>query len=218
MSRIEDPKPTGGGPYTDYVWPVVATFPIETVAARTARAFADVFEGRRSARELNAAPRDHILSALLYATAPRFWKDGDVLRRSLRPALSCGALHPISILMFADVAVFRVNADACALEQIAFPEDVRVAWLSRCAELLPNANGVFLVLVADMARPRAAYDHSESLPWRDAGALLQTLAYSAEVFELGFCPMGIVGNEVVAALPANGQLIAVGGAAIGLRE
>ncbi|WP_153041057.1 hypothetical protein [Paraburkholderia monticola] len=73
-----------------------------------------------------------------------------------------------------------------------------------------------MALVADMAKPKAAYENGESLLLRDAGALLQTLALATEWCGLGFCPLGILGNEVVSALPANEQLLAVGAAAIGV--
>jgi nitroreductase len=41
---------------------------------------------------------------------------------------------------------------------------------------------------------QGAYGNSESLVWRDSGALLQTLALAAELYGLGFCPLGILGS------------------------
>lgn len=53
----------------------------------------------------------------------------------------------------------------------------------------------------------SAYADSETLVWRDAGAMLQTLALVAELFGLGFCPLGILGSEVVSALPSGGSFL-----------
>ena len=217
MTRTEDPQPLGDdGPYSDYAWPVESSTQFEPLIAPAARAFVDVFEQRRSTRSLSPAPLELTVGALLFALTPRFWKDGDALRRSRRPALSAGALHPISVLLFNESAVFRVNADSCILEKLTFATEVRDAWIRNCQRVLPEANGEFLTLVADMTRPMSAYAHSETLVWRDAGATLQTLALVAQLFGLGFCPLGILGNEVVSALPSGAQLLAVGAAAIGL--
>ncbi|MDT6997669.1 hypothetical protein [Burkholderia cenocepacia] len=216
MIHIEDPQPLGDGPYSDYVWPVESSISVEPFSAPAGRTFIDVFEKRRSTRALSRAPRALTVGALLFALTPRFWKEGDALRRSRRPTLSSGALHPISMLLFDESAVFRINAESCMLEKLTFPMEVRDAWVRKCQQVLPDANGAFLTLVADMARPMSAYAHSETLAWRDAGATLQTLALVAELFGLGFCPLGILGAEVVSALPAGKQLLAVGAAAIGL--
>ncbi|MBI0361031.1 nitroreductase family protein [Burkholderia oklahomensis] len=216
MLRTDDPKPLGDGPYSDYIWPVDSSTQFEPLSAPARRTFVDVFEQRRSTRALSPAPLELTVGALLFALVPRFWKEGDVLRRSRRPTLSAGALHPISVLLFSESAVFRINADSCMLEKLAFTTEVRDAWVSKCRRVLPAANGAFITLVADMARPMSAYADSETLVWRDAGAMLQTLALVAELFGLGFCPLGILGSEVVSALPSGGQLLAAGAAAIGL--
>jgi hypothetical protein len=216
LTRTDDPQPQGNGQYSDYVWPVESRTQFEAFVAPAGRAFVDVFEQRRSIRTLSAAPLELMVGALLFALTPRFWKEGDALRRSRRPTLSAGALHPISMLLFTESAAFRLNADTCMLEKLAFGTKARDAWVDRCRRVLPDANGAFLTLVADMARPMSAYAHSETLVWRDAGATLQTLAFVAELFGLGFCPLGLLGNEVVSALPSGDQLLAVGAAAIGL--
>jgi hypothetical protein len=157
-----------------------------------------------------------MVSMFHFALTPRFWQEGDALRGSRRPALSAGALHPISVVLFADLTVYRVNVESCTLDKLTFSEEAHGAWLGRCRYLLPKADGAFIVLIADMGKSTAAYENSESLVLRDAGAMLQTIALASEWFGLGFCPLGILGNEVVAALPSSEQLLAVGAAAIGL--
>lgn len=215
MTHTEDPVPLGDGPFQDYSWPILRVVPFGQQRAPGERSFLDVFESRRSARELTSAPLDALVDVLRLALVPRFWKDGDPLRRSRRPALSAGALHPISVLLFAGVAVYRANADDCVLEELNVSAELRTSWVSKCKHVLSDADGAFIVLVADMARPMAAYENSESLVWRDSGALLQTVALAAEAYGLGFCPLGILGSEVVEGLPGADKLLAVGAAAIG---
>jgi hypothetical protein len=178
--------------------------------------FVDIFERRRSTRALAPATVDSMTTVFHLALTPRFWQEGDAMRRTRRPALSAGALHPISVVLFVDGVTYRVNSELCTLDRLSFPSEIYEMWTSRCKLLLPNAQGAFIALVADMAKPKAAYENGESLLLRDAGALLQTLALATECCGLGFCPLGILGNEVVSALPANEQLLAVGAAAIGV--
>ncbi|WP_123863478.1 hypothetical protein [Burkholderia plantarii] len=102
------------------------------------------------------------------------------------------------------------------LEKLTFAPEARDAWIDKCQRVLPGSNGALLTFVADMARPASAYAHCETLVWRDAGAMLQTLALVATLFGLSFCPLGLLGSEVVSALPLSEQLLAVGAAAIGL--
>ncbi|MFP3801310.1 nitroreductase family protein [Paraburkholderia sp. SIMBA_027] len=216
MPRIEDPRPLEDSPFLDYRWPVLRTTPLGPHRVPVERTFLDIFESRRSTRELGAAPIESLVDVLRLALVPRFWKDGDPLRRSRRPALSAGALHPISVLLLAGTGAYRLNADESALEELSIKHEVRANWLHKCKRVLPSADGAFIVLIADRARPAAAYENCESLVWRDSGALLQTLALAAEAYGLGFCPLGILGNEIVDSLPAANQLLAVGAAAIGL--
>lgn len=216
MPRTEDPVPTGDRPYQEYVWPIVSVEPFAAASPPRAASFIDVFERRRSTRELAPASLESMVGMLLFALTPRFWKEQDKLKRSRRPSLSGGALHPISVLLFCDRDAYRINAETCSLEMLEVSAQTRDTWRSKCKSLLPRAEGAFLALVADLARPKSAYNYCESVVWRDAGALLQTLAFSAELFGFGFCPLGILGNEIVSTLPANEQLLAVGAATLGL--
>jgi nitroreductase len=167
---------------------------------------------------MQMASLDIICSMLAFVMAPRFRKDGDALLRTRRPSLSAGALHPVSVLLMpggGDMRLLRLDADASTVELIRFSAEKVNAWFQRCAELLPDANGSAIVLVADVARPSVAYHHFESLLWRDAGALLQNLAFASEAYGLAFCPLGLLGSEVVEAFDAGERLVAVGTAIVG---
>lgn len=217
MSHTEDPAPLEDSAFLEYKWRVVSSEIFAAIEVPPKRTFADVIEHRRSSRVLAPASLEQTVGALLFALRPRFWKEGDSLRRSRRPSLSAGALHPITVLLFHEHQTFRLNAESSTLDRLQFSDEAYAAWVSKCQGLLPEANGTFLALVADTARPSSAYANIESIVWRDAGAMLQTIALVSELFDLGFCPLGILGHEVVAELHADGQLLAVGAAVIGLR-
>jgi hypothetical protein len=82
-------------------------------------------------------------------------------------------------------------------------------------EILPDANGTAVVLLGDLERVAAVYENPCSLLWRDAGALLQTLFLSATAFRLAFCPIGLMGHELIEALGLEDRLVGVGAAMIG---
>lgn len=58
--------------------------------------------------------------------------------------------------------------------------------------------------------------NADSLSWRNAGALLATMQLAAGGLGLGFCPLGLLGEEVAASLfPSSGRLVAVGTCLVG---
>jgi len=80
---------------------------------------------------------------------------------------------------------------------------------------VPEAGGAHLVLAAALSRTDAAYEHPESLVWRDAGSLLAVLHLTATALDLGFCILGPLGHDIVMGLRGPPTLIAVGTAAVG---
>ncbi len=133
--------------------------------------------------------------------------------------LSGGALHPIDVVIVdwrGAPRIMRYDPLAHQLE-ILVPKVFNDLYeLAHAAgEIVPHARGTAVVLLADPARVAATYDKPESLLWRDAGALLQTLFLAATAFRLAFCPLGILGHEVVQALGLKKRLTAAGVAVIG---
>jgi hypothetical protein len=83
--------------------------------------------------------------------------------------------------------------------------------------LLPVGRPTYLVLLGDLTLVDAAYANPGSLLWRDAGALLATLHLCAASFGLGFCPLGVLGNGLRAAIfPDLDRVVACGTAAVGV--
>jgi hypothetical protein len=177
-----------------------------------------VLEHRRSYRQVTRAPLNEIINALGFAMRPRFWKDNDLFGRTRRPAISAGALHPLTALIIPnrdDHRIFRYDAVQHCLELLQTDTASLKAWLQRPAELLPDADGSIIILVADIAISGAVYERAESLVWRDAGALLQTVAMVCTAYRLAFCPLALLGTEVVATLRAPHRLLAAGSGLIG---
>lgn len=79
-----------------------------------------------------------------------------------------------------------------------------------CEEILPTAAGTAIVMIGDEERLADVYDNSASLMWRDAGALFQTLSLVATAYRMAFCPLGLLGREIVDALEIGDHAVPLG--------
>lgn len=131
-----------------------------------------------------------------------------------------GALHPIkSVIIDSDGYAVAYDDDHDAFLAIKPRKlDLLANGLRSCTTVLPSAHGHVIALMADVHLTSTVYKNPESLLWRDAGAVLQTLAMVSEAFDLGFCPLGILGQDFAdALLPEDHQYLGVGVAVIGQR-
>lgn len=170
-------------------------------------------------RRMQRAPLREVVNALAWATTPRAVLEGDGLMRSRRLSPSAGALHPIETVLVdwrGSPRAMRYNALSHRLEVLAVSHPVTLRSFARtCTEMLPDARGTALVFVGHTSRVAAAYEDPTSLLWRDAGALLQTLFFTATAFRLAFCPLGILGQEVIQAIGMPRDAVATGVALVG---
>ena len=183
--------------------------------------FDDVFLNRRSRRALARALLRDELGWLGYATAAQFEAEHQGLPRLLKPALAAGGLHAVTPILVSGLGyprAWRCRPEAGKVDvlTIADPQAIR-RLRAEASELLPDCSGCDLVvLVLDEALLAAAYEFWASLAWRDAGALLQTLALAATALGLGFCPLGILGGAALEALASPRRFRALGAAVVGL--
>jgi Nitroreductase family len=166
------------------------------------------------------APLREIVNVVAFTTQPRFVLANDALRRTRRPSPSAGALHPIDIALVDWRGALRLMRYDSFSHQLEILGPLKVLddlheFTGATEEIVSSARGTAVVLLGDVARVAAAYDNPDTLFWRDAGALLQTLFLAATAFRLAFCPLGILGHQVVQALGLEQRLIAAGVALIG---
>ena len=167
-------------------------------------------------------PLRSIINTIAFATNVRQIKLDDPLRRSRRPAPSGGALHAIDVLVVwpgREARVFRYEPFDHKLLKLAVSDARKLSvFIQDVANILPSASGALLLLTGDIRRVAAAYEQPDSLLWRDAGALMQTLHLTATAYGQAFCPLGILGEIALRAVRGDRQLKAVGVAAIGTQN
>lgn len=219
MNHRTDPTPrTVSETESGFFWPIRNSIRCRAVEGPEARYFSEIFEARRSTREMSPLPLKDVVNTVAYVCLPRARKVDDSAVRTRRPTISAGALHPISVVIVHGCRSLRAflydplthtlkTLDASGSELVSLSEKART--------VLPNALGTRLVFLADPAQIDAWYEVGCSLFWRDAGALMQSIALAATAFRQAFCPLGILGHEVPKALNAEGQLIACGVALLG---
>lgn len=184
-------------------------------------AFAEVLASRRSCRAMQRAPLREALSWLNYSTAPIARSEWGNVERARGPVLSSGALASVTPVLLSGRGaprLFRPEPSKGAVAELSVGSRAPLEALrERAGDLLPETKGCdLIILICAFDRLNATYEASASLAWRDAGAMLQTLALTATALGLGFCPLGLLGSEAADALAVEGDLRPVGMAVVGV--
>lgn len=219
MSDLTDPTPRSIGRIRNpFVWPVQRAIVCPKVFPPSGPQFSDVIEKRRSGRQMSRLSMSEIVNTVAYVSVPRFQKDGDLAHRTLRPSISAGALHPVSVILVdgrQKSRAFRYDPLTHCLQLLIASSSDLTSLAKKAETLVPDARGTMLVFLAEKSRTEAWYESGSSLYWRDAGALMQSIALTAAAFDQAFCPLGILGNEVADSLCGDGDLIPCGVAMLG---
>lgn len=169
---------------------------------------------------MQVAALSRVASVVRETLKSDFIGTGSHMGRKLKRVISAGALHPIkSVIIDSDGYAVAYDDDHDAFLAIKPRKlDLLAIGLRSCTTVLPSAHGHVIALMADVHLTSTVYKNPESLLWRDAGAVLQTLAMVSEAFDLGFCPLGILGQDFAdALLPEDHQYLGVGVAVVGQR-
>ena len=166
--------------------------------------FLDVLRRRRSVPGSGPISTDDLSSILWHATLLRERRaaTSEFPAWESRAAPSAGGLHVISLLCL-PLAVDQPAGiyDPDRHELIALDQEclavTRRLNSENIIEICGAVTGTSIQFVADMQRAEAAYEYCWSLVWRDAGALVTTLALVAEALGFAATPLGRVGSTII---------------------
>lgn len=182
----------------------------------------DVIERRRSSRGFGDLDQASLARVLWYSSRTKR-RAVQTRRWEHRGTPSAGGLHPIDIVIQDwdrhPGSLFRYEPKAHALMQIT-PANVSGQHHLRevATACVGRGGGTVLWYAAQFSRTRAHYELADSLVWRDAGALLATMALVAELLELACCPLGVTGEPHLSRVLKSGDaVVGVGGCVIGSR-
>lgn len=206
--------------YCPIQWPVRDSRLLLQPSIELAADFFSVVMARRTRREFGPVSLPHLSNLLWFCARQQATAESPFgFPLELRPTLSAGALHPIHVLLSFDPAGdwLRYNPDHHCLDALAIDSELSHALWREAETVLPVEQGILLLYIAEPDKVEAKYSASQSLVWRDAGALLGHTALVAEALALNFCPLGITGEPWVGRLAEQGQLVGVGMAVVGTR-
>jgi len=161
--------------------------------------FFDAIKVRRSEKRLKKLIDDQLDHLLWFSSKAHAVAMNDGYLFSLRSSPSAGAIHPIDIIIHRpdNVRLEYYNPFEHCLYPLNLNQGIVDAFLQHIAEAFPNRDGVLLWFVGHGDRTSASYINHESLVWRDAGALIQTVQLTAVCLGLVSCPVGSLGAPYV---------------------
>lgn len=221
MPPTDDPHPIVASESPEPIqWHVRRSIKLGTFAPPLRQDFAQVVENRRSARKMARISFREMSNVLSFALQPRFFREGDAAGRHRSPTISAGALHGVELVIVdwrGSKRAFRFDRASCCLQALTIDNPSAMSrFVAHFKEVLAVDTTTAVVMLGDWKRMSAFYTNPETLLFRDAGAILQSLSMAAAAYRVGFCPLGILGGEIVEALGMmNAELLPAGVAAIG---
>lgn len=176
-----------------------------------------LLQSRRSARNLFAvSPEDLSGWLILSCRVQQRQASGLGFDLTRRPSPSAGAIHPIHVVLAWPQAGDWQRYDAFdhTLRTFRSKADPAEAH-NQLQQVLAAPEATLVLLVAEVGRTQAKYQHAASLVWRDAGALLATMGLAAHALSLDFCPLGVTGEPWASSLLEEHGLVGVGAAFVG---
>lgn len=209
--------------YEPYAFEITTTLHLPVPDAIPSEECLQVLHKRRSRRKFGRLDQRQ-LSALLWFSAKTLYRSVELsgFPWSHRPSPSAGGRHPIQILVLnakhgsADLSLYEPELHALhSLRQSSDPKTI--AFIATLDAVVPSQQGTILWFTADYLRTLSRYDQGESLVWRDAGALLGTIAVAAEALQLNCCAYGLTGDDWIATMFPRNRFGGAGGCVIGSR-
>ncbi|OEZ49280.1 hypothetical protein JAB1_24700 [Janthinobacterium sp. MP5059B] len=206
--------------YVPFQWPASGLMQLEDAGQQVTADAATILMRRRSHRRLSQASMKDLSALLSLSCRTLSWGSNSLgFYTTLRPAPSAGAIHPIHLLVSSpdDEHWLRYLPDhhsmQCLDRSILSPDEVRMQLRDVCEP----SDATMLLFVGEPGKTAAKYANPCSLIWRDAGNLQGFIALAAEVLSLGYCQLGITGEQWARKLDEHGHLVGVGVGLLGVR-
>jgi SagB-type dehydrogenase family enzyme len=174
---------------------------------------------RKSVRDLSALSIKQLGDLLWFAAKiihTHVQTNGYIL--TSRPSPSAGARHPVDLLIITPSqsnVVSYYNPFEHSLNELKLDEGLTSPFIDHINESLPIGDATIIWLIAHSDRTAAKYTNPESLIWRDAGALLQSIQMTCTALGIGSCPIGSLAEPFISQLFNPVTIISAGGIIIG---
>nr|WP_305121134.1 SagB/ThcOx family dehydrogenase [Pedobacter xinjiangensis] len=183
--------------------------------------FGEVISNRRSVRKFQTISLQQLSEVLWYTAKVKSFQmheSGYLLTH--RGAPSAGARHPVDVIVF-NPEIFKnedfyyYNPFDHSLNQIVNVDKDIQPFLVHINKIVAIGPGTLLWFVAHSRRNASKYENSESLIWRDAGALINSIQLTSAALNLRSCPIGSLGEPYISEFFADPDVFGSGGLIIG---
>ncbi|MGV8131396.1 MAG: nitroreductase family protein [Candidatus Pacearchaeota archaeon] len=184
--------------------------------------FISILKGRRTKYDFDHCSLQDISNILWHSAKVKMVSispEGNIL--TSRPSPSAGAIHPIDILVsipnkLNQRLLYYYNPFKHELGQLDINCKVLTNFLNHINNNVPLMKRALFWFIGHKNRTNAKYYNSESLIWRDAGALLMTCQLTATWLKLNSVPIGTLAKPFISQLLLeHKEIISAGGLVFG---
>lgn len=182
-------------------------------------AFFTVLRNRRSIRYFDELTEEDVVHLLWYSARTIKKAPPNSLRWEHRPAPSAGGRHPIDVLLLRRTQtskyLFHYHATGHSLAHLDIDLGDLESLVVGIEAVVPIQGGTVFIFAAQPERTASKYENSDSLIWRDAGALATTFSLVAQALGLNACILGTTCEPQLSHCLKTEKVVGVGGIVIG---
>lgn len=216
---MENPAPRNDqSAYVGFNYPLGPRYTLAIPDSDATIGFFQTLLTRRSSNVLSPLTAVQLGHLLWYAAKAYQISLHDGYLFSKRASPSAGAIHPIDVIIYRPENDYLeyYNPFEHSSYHLHFETNSVLEFLSHIQIAFPTIDGTVLWFVVHSYRTSAKYDGHESLVWRDAGALLQTVQLTANALGLVSCPVGTLAEPYLSDLfEGRSDILSAGGIIIG---
>jgi len=165
--------------------------------------FDEVITNRKSQRTFSGINLQQLSDILWYTAKVKqtFVQDnGFILTHRGSP--SAGARHPIDILILNQTLLDNnfphyYNPIEHTLNRLDLATQIVETFIGHIDNIINTTNATIMWFVAHPKRTAAKYQSPESLIWRDAGALINSIQLTCTALNIKCCPIGSLGDPYI---------------------
>jgi SagB-type dehydrogenase family enzyme len=201
---MKNPQPrTTEEKVASFEYPVQYTFKLPAAISAIPTRFDEIISKRKSTRDFSGITLQQLSDILWYTAKVKktFVQDnGYILTHRGTP--SAGARHPIDMLIINE-ELFNTNLPHYynpfehSLNRLGVPQQTVKNFITHVDEVVPKTNATLIWFIAHPKRTAAKYENPESLIWRDAGALINSIQLTCTALNINCCAIGTLGEPYI---------------------
>jgi len=214
------PKPTEER-VTSFDYPIQHTIKLSQNIDPLSARFDEVITSRKSQRTFSGINLQQLSNILWYTAKVKqtfVQENGYILTHRGTP--SAGARHPIDMLIINQTLLnsnlpHYYNPFEHTLNKLDLSAQLVVDFIEHINAIISITNATIIWFVAHSERTEAKYENPETLIWRDAGALINSIQLTCAASNINCCPVGSLGEPFIGNFFNQTDIFGAGGLLIG---